>query len=193
MDDGVVGPTRGGFSWHELFGNDQPVEVEIGPGNGVFVLAAAAARPGTSYFAIEQSHSRARMVEAVVRQRGLDNVRVLRGDAGWVVDHVVPAESVYAYHIYFPDPWWKRRHHRRRIFTPELVDALARTLVPNGYVYLATDVEITFDLMRASLGASTRFQEEPQRPSPRLTLTTFERKGLQRGALIRQTAYRRVA
>jgi len=182
-----------GFTWRGLFGNEKPVEVEIGPGNGIFVLAAAAARPGTNYFAIEQSHSRARMVEAGAAQRGLGNVRVLRGDAGWVVAHIVPDGSVEAYHIYFPDPWWKRRHHRRRIFTPELVDALARTLVPSGCVYLATDVPITFDLMRASLGASPRFVEDTDRPSPRLTLTTFERKGLQRGAQIQQTAYVRVA
>lgn len=175
--------------WSTLFGNNQPVEIEIGPGTGAFLLSIAAERPERNYFAIEHSHSRAVHLEAAVATRNLCNVRILHGDAACVVDTLIPPASVVAYHIYFPDPWWKRRHQRRRLFTPDFARALTRTLAPMGHIHVATDVDDVFTLMRATLDANRTFAELANVPSPRTTVTNFERKGLARGAAIHQATF----
>ena len=175
--------------WSTLFGNNQRVEIEIGPGTGTFLLSIAGERPEQNYFAIEHSHSRTVHLEAAAAARNLYNVRVIHADASCVVGTLVPAASVAAYHIYFPDPWWKRRHHRRRLFTPDFARALARTLEPMGRVYVATDVDDVFALMRATLDATRAFVELGNTPSPRTTVTSFERKGVARGATIHQATF----
>ena len=175
--------------WNEIFGNTNPVEVEVGSGTGIFVLATAASRPDTNFLAIEKSKSRAYALAEEVRKRGFKNTIVLHADASCVIESLLPPQSVQAFHIYFPDPWWKRRHERRRIFTPEFAGAVARALTSGGYVYVATDVDSVFTLMQESLRACTALSEDGSKPSPRLTITTFERKGLARGATIRQSAF----
>ena len=182
-------PAEAGSVWSTLFGNDQPVEVEIGPGTGTFLLSSAAERPERNYFGIEHSRRRALRVEAAVIAHDLRNVRILHADAGCVVGSLIPAAAVAAYHIYFPDPWWKRRHYRRRLFTPDFAGALARTLKPMGRVYVATDVDDVFTLMRATLGATRAFVELGDARSPRTTVTSFERKGVARGATIHQATF----
>lgn len=175
--------------WTQIFPNSNPVEVEIGSGNGIFLLAVAQRRPDTNFYGIEKAHNRAVALAAAVARNKLRNAFALHGDAACVVESLLPAASVQAFHIYFPDPWWKRKHFRRRIFTPAFVEGLARALIPGGYVYVATDVESVFVLMRQSLAACPRFAEDTTKPSPRLAITTFERKGLARGAQIHQSAF----
>jgi tRNA (guanine-N7-)-methyltransferase len=175
--------------WRTIFGNDHPVEIEIGPGTGTFVLSVAPAHPERNYFAVEHSNSRAVQLEAAVAGRGLRNVRILRADAGCVVSRLIPAASVAAYHIYFPDPWWKRRHHRRRLVTPAFVTLLARTLVGGGRVYIATDVDEVFARMHAALSASGHFTLDAALRSPRTLHTRFEHKGLTRGATIHDATF----
>lgn len=183
-------PANNGHAlWPQVFRNPNPVEVEIGSGNGIFLLAVAQRRRDTNFYGIEKAHNRAVALAAAVERHKLSNAFVLHADAGCVVESLLPAASVHAFHIYFPDPWWKRKHYRRRIFTPPFVDGLARALIPGGYVYVATDVESVFALMRQSLAACPRFREDTSKPSPRLAITTFERKGLARGAQIYQSAF----
>jgi len=179
--------------WSSIFDNDHPVDIEIGPGTGTFLLSVAPAHLARNYFAIEHSRSRTLRLAVAVAERGLTNVRVLHADAGCVVGALVPAASVAAYHIYFPDPWWKRRHYRRRLFTPDFAAALVRTLAPAGRVYVATDVEDVFTLMCATLAATGAFIKLEDAPSPRTTVTSFERKGVARGATIRQATFGRRA
>ena len=128
-------------------------------------------------------------VEAAAAARNLHNVRIIHADASCVVGTLIPAASVAAYHIYFPDPWWKRRHHRRRLFAPDFARALARTLEPMGRIYVGTDVDDVFALMRATLDATCAFVELGNAPSPRTTVTSFERKGVARGATIHQATF----
>jgi tRNA (guanine-N7-)-methyltransferase len=175
--------------WFPLFGNDHPVDIEIGPGTGTFLLSVAAQHPERNYFAMEHSRNRALAVEAVAAERGLRNVRVLHADASCVVSTLLPAASVAAYHIYFPDPWWKRRHHRRRLFTPAFAAALVRTLEPAGRIYVATDVDAVFARMRATLATTQALCELADSPSPRTTMTSFERKGIARGATIHHATF----
>jgi tRNA (guanine-N7-)-methyltransferase len=174
--------------WRFVFDNSHPVEVEIGPGTGTFLLAAAARSPHTNFFAIERSRSRAARLAAALAARGLWNTRVLAADAACVVTSLLPPEAVTAYHIYFPDPWWKRRHHERRLFTPAFAAALQRTLVPGGQIHLATDVADVFTLALHTLAACTALLHNGVAPPPR-GLTAFERKGLARGATIHEATF----
>ncbi len=175
--------------WSTIFGNDAPVEVEIGPGTGTFILTAAAESPDVNFYGVEHSRARATRLQDAICTRGLANARVINGDAACVVSALLPAAGVRAYHVYFPDPWWKRRHHRRRLFTPAFAAALARTLAPGGQVHVATDVEETFALILQTLGQCGSFLRNGVRAPRRNGLTAFERKGLARGALIREATF----
>lgn len=175
--------------WVHVFGNDRPVDVEIGCGTGTFILHAAAQDPSTNFYGIERAYRRARIVEAGRRSKGLENVHILAADAGCVVTNVIPDASVRAYHIYFPDPWWKRRHFRRRYFDREFAHALERTLVIGGILYLATDVAEVMERMTAAVHEHTSLELQPELRSPRVGLTVFERKGLARGATILDAVY----
>ena len=175
--------------WRFVFGNDRRVEVEIGPGTGTFLLAAAARDPETNFLGLEHSHSRAFHLAAAIEEQGLRNARVIAADASCIVASVLPAESVDVYHIYFPDPWWKRRHHRRRLFTPTFAAALAQTLVAGGRIYVATDVDDVFSLALKMLSPCAGLIRDGDRPPPRPGVTVFERKGIVRGAAIREATF----
>lgn len=175
--------------WEHVFENERRVEVEIGCGTGTFILHAAAENPDVNYFGIERAYRRARIVESGRAARDLTNVRILAADAGCLVTSIIPADSVHAYHIYFPDPWWKRRHFRRRYFTPEFAAALERTLVPGGTLFLASDVPEVMQRMMAAVDTHSRLHYDAARRSPRIGVTVFERKGLARGAEILDAVY----
>jgi len=178
--------------WRSIFGNDRPVEVEIGPGTGTFFLHAARRSPHVNLFGIERSNSRAAALARAVADQGLPNARILCADAACVIEHLVPAASVRAYHLYFPDPWWKRRHHRRRLLTDALAAALARTLLPGGRLHIATDVPGVFERAMRTLDTVPAFVRVANVPSPRTIATVFERKGLCRGALIHEATFQNV-
>lgn len=187
MVDGYLLATMATEFWTAIFERAAPVEVEIGPGTGTFLCREAAQRPAVNFFAIEASRSRAVRVSALVEQQGLRNVRIVHAPAQCVV-RLIPDASVSAYHIYFPDPWWKRRHHKRRLFTPDFARDLARTLVAGGLVYLATDVLSVWRLAKECLESSgVTLSALPTRPRP--SPTAFEKKGLQRGATIWQGTF----
>jgi len=175
--------------WQYVFGNARPVDVEIGCGTGTFILHAAAENPDTNYFGIERAYRRARIVEAGRSKQSLDNVRILAADAGCIVEAIIPEASVHAFHIYFPDPWWKRRHFHRRYFTDAFAKGLERALVPGGTLYLATDVDEVMCRMLAAVTQNTALVRHPERRSPRVRLTVFERKGIERGAEIHDAVF----
>lgn len=161
-------------SWFAVFGNHRRVEVEIGPGRGDVFLAWAASAPATNFFAIERSGRAAEALRAAAVCRGLDNVRVVAGGAECVLAHGVAADSVDAYHIYFPDPWPKTGHRHRRLFGGNLAGQLRRTLVPGGAVHLASDLpQLVADLSTRCVGAGlvVASGDAPVRPT-----TVFERK-----------------
>jgi tRNA (guanine-N7-)-methyltransferase len=162
-------------SWRAVFGNDHPVEVEIGPGRGETLLALASASPGVNFFAVERARRTVEDVLAKLRARGLDNVRVVAGDVRCVLAHCVPDASVAAYHVYFPDPWPKRAHRARRLAGPELAGELRRTLVPGGTVHVATDLPDLLEDFRGELAAAG-LVHRPGAAPPRRPSTSFERR-----------------
>lgn len=184
MGGGCSSVVTGTEFWAGVFGRRAEVEIEIGPGTGQFLLCEAARRPEVNFLAIENSRSRAEYLAARAERLQLANVRVLHAPAQCIVHACIPATSVAAYHIYFPDPWWKRRHHRRRLLTPGFGADVARTLVPGGKVYFATDVEFVWELALACFGRHGGLSLSGDEPRVRNVRTSFERKGLRRGARI---------
>lgn len=175
--------------WQQIFGNDRPVAVEIGPGRGDFLLAGARRDPARNFYAIERSAARARAIDAKLTRDGLQNARVVSADATCLIE-LLPATSVAAFYVQFPDPWWKRRHHRRRVWTPRFVAALRRALVADGTVELTTDVGDYFALAQRYLAADPGL-EVVTIGHPTDLRTSFARKAAQRGAMIYRSVHRR--
>ena len=166
--------------WRAVFGDDRPVEVEIGPGRGDVLLAFAAAHPERGFFGIERCASFADAISRRAADAGCTNVRAVGGDARWIISCWVPATSVAAYHLYFPDPWPKRRHFPRRMLHGHFGAALLRTLQPGGLLYLATDLPellAYMDAAAARSGFSTAADVLPRARPP----TRYERKYARQG------------
>ncbi len=179
-------------NWEELFANTNPVEVEIGSGNGAFLKFAAERNPDVNFFGIEKRRSRAEQAARSLRAAGLRNAIVINADAVCVIATLVAEESVDAYHIYFPDPWPKRRHRRRRLFGPgnaNLAEEICRTLRPGGRVHLASDLPEHLRSIVRSLLACGRLREVA--PSSQPLVTHFAQKyGRQGRPLLRASLTR---
>ncbi|QEH33736.1 tRNA (guanine-N(7)-)-methyltransferase [Aquisphaera giovannonii] len=184
------------LNWNDLFGDGREVEMEIGSGKGLFLVNAAAANPDRGFFGIEISKKYARLAAERAVKAGVANVRLWPGDARPVVGRLVPDASVAAVHVYFPDPWWKKRHKKRRVFTGSLVESIVRILKPGGRLEVVTDVEEYFEVMRELLASEERLLEQPspaaKEPEHDLDyLTNFERKFRIEGRPIHRASYRK--
>jgi len=123
----------------DMFAGDRPLEMEIGAGKGRFLMERAMAHPERDFIAVDYIWKYLKIGWERVEKRGLDNVLYFKAEAGEVVRNLVPDESVSVFHIYFPDPWHKRRHHKRRLLTPDFFLLLHQRLVPGGLLEIATD------------------------------------------------------
>ena len=151
-----------------LFGRQAPLEVEVGSGKGLFLAAAAAADLASNFLGIEIAAKYARFAAARLAKRVLGNARVLHGDAMRLFRDLVPPDSLQAVHVYFPDPWWKARHKKRRIMNPTFVRLVERTLIPGGTLHFWTDVAEYFLSGVATVQQATRLAgpfEVPERPA----------------------------
>jgi len=162
--------------WRAIFGNEAPVEIEIGSGDGVLLLAMGQRCPAHSFLGIERSPSKATRLAARLAKIDAANVRVLQADATCVVTSLIPSGSVTAYHVYFPDPWPKRGHAGRRIFSAAFVAGLARTLTPHGHLFFATDVEPYAAVARQRILADGGFVESTTSEDHPGLGTSFARK-----------------
>lgn len=172
--------TGTGF-WKAIFGNDNLVSIEIGPGRGDCLIASARANPEHNFFGIERSRRRVADIQHKIDNAGLANARVLMADATCLI-RLLPDACVATYVVQFPDPWWKRRHHRRRLFTESFVDEVARTLIAGGTIELITDVGDYFRLAQALLDAHHALNRLPVDPSHHRDATNFARKAHARQA-----------
>jgi tRNA (guanine-N7-)-methyltransferase len=127
------------IDWAQLFGNHHPVEIEIGMGKGTFLTEQAKARPDVNFFGIEWARWFWRYASDRLRRNGCNNARTVRAEASYFLTEFVPAASVSVLHIYFPDPWPKARHHKRRLIQPQFMPLVLRILTPGGRIQIVTD------------------------------------------------------
>jgi tRNA (guanine-N7-)-methyltransferase len=127
-----------------FFASDAPLEVEMGSGKGLFMQSACEANPDRNFLGVEVSRKYARFSAARLAKREHTNGKMISGDGLRLFREFLTDESVRAVHVYFPDPWWKKRHKRRRVMKTELLQDVQRVLVPGGSLHFWTDVEEYF-------------------------------------------------
>ncbi len=181
-----------------LFGREGPLEVEIGSGKGLFLRNAAAAQPAVDFLGIEIARRYAEFAAAALRKQELPNALVVRGDALRVFHEFLPDRSVAAVHIYFPDPWWKKRHKKRRVMRESLLADIERTLRPGGSLHFWTDVEEYFRTSLELVAAHTRLEgplEVPEAPAEHdmAYRTHFERRMRQHQEPVYRAEFRKPA
>lgn len=177
------------LDWAAIYGNTGPVEIEIGSGKGTFLVRAARAAPETNFLSIEWAGAYAEHLRDRIRRRELRNVRIVRADASRLLE-LVPVGSVHRVHLYFPDPWPKKRHHKRRLVTPEFARAVAQALEPGGELRFVTDHQAYFEEATAALESEARL-EPVEVPDDMIDLTNYERKYRAEGRPIHRRRYRR--
>jgi tRNA (guanine-N7-)-methyltransferase len=174
----------GTMDFEALFGRKGPVEMEIGSGKGTFLVEQAKAFPDTSFFGIEWANKYYRYAVDRIERRGLLNVCLMRTDGVVFIKDRLPDACVQMFHLYFPDPWPKKRHHKRRFFCDENLAQVYRILKAEGIMNVATDHENYFEQMTDVAGKAVRaglFEEIPFiRPAGahagELVGTNYERK-----------------
>lgn len=164
-----------------LFGRAAPLEAEVGSGKGLFLQTAAAAQPERNFLGVELAHKYARFAASRLAQRGLTNAVMVDGDGLRMFRELLPADCLAAVHVYFPDPWWKARHHKRRVMTPPFIADVARTLLPGGKLHFWTDVQeyfqATLELLAECAALAGPFDVPERAPEHDLDFRThFERR-----------------
>jgi tRNA (guanine-N7-)-methyltransferase len=138
-----------------LFGRDAPLEVEVGSGKGLFLKTVSRARPAHLFLGIEIAHKYARYAAAQLAKRQVANAKVVCCDGLPVFAERIPSASLAAVHVYFPDPWWKKRHKKRRVLNEGFLAGVQRVLREDGYLEFWTDVEEYFTTTLALIHATT--------------------------------------
>lgn len=167
-----------------VFARVAPVILEIGFGMGEATAHIASVRPGDNFLCCEVHEPGVGALLKRIGEQGLSNIRILRHDAVEVLEHMLPEASLDGVHIFFPDPWHKSRHHKRRLIQPPLVAKLATRLKPGGYLHCATDWEPYAQQMLEVLGAEPLLNNTASTYAPKpdyRPLTKFEKRGLRLG------------
>ena len=175
----------------KVFSRPAPLEVDLGCGDGAFLAALARENPAHNFLGIERLLGRVRSVCRKAARLDLKNARIMRMESNYAVTHLLPPGSVTTFHLLFPDPWPKRRHHRRRAFTSEFLAAIHRALITGGLFHVATDHADYFQQIERILAATDLFfiSREHHHFPP----TTFEQKYIARGLSIHRLLLRKVS
>jgi tRNA (guanine-N7-)-methyltransferase len=182
------------LDFEQVFGRRAPVVLEIGFGMGDATAQIAAALPDTDFLAVEVHEAGVGALLKRLGEAGLSNVRIVRHDAVEVLDAMVPPSSLAGVHLYFPDPWHKKRHHKRRLVQPPFVRRLVTRLAVGGYLHFATDWAPYAQQMLDVLGAEPALVNTAEGFAPRPAWrpqTKFEKRGLALGHGVRDLLFRR--
>lgn len=177
-----------------IFGRPAPKILEVGSGMGETTAAIAQALPECDFLAIEVHAPGVGSLLKHIDSLGLTNVRVVQRDAVEVVEHMITADSLAGIHIFFPDPWPKKRHHKRRLLQAQFAHALATRLAPGGYLHVATDWEDYASSILATLDAEPLLENTARDYAPRPAYrppTKFERRGIRLGHDVWDIVFRR--
>ncbi len=163
VDDVLLPPPAIGevIDFRRMFGDDRPIEMEIGTGKGGFLLSRAQALPERGFFGIEWANKICRYAADRMVRWGVTNVRLMRADAKHLVTHNLRPECLTILHIYHPDPWPKKRHHKRRLIQPDFLAAAAGALIPGGRIAIQTDHADYFEQIRQVVAGEPRLIEVP--------------------------------
>ena len=179
-----------------VFGRTAPTVLEIGCGMGQATATIAQAHPQFNYLGIEVHSPGVGSLLKLIEQAQLANLRLVQHDAVEVVEHMIAPDSLTGIHVFFPDPWPKKRHHKRRLIQPPFTHLLASRLLPGGYIHLATDwQEYAEQMLRVLAGepllenAAAAFVARPESRPP----TKFEQRGLRLGHRVWDVVFRRKA
>ncbi len=189
----------GPIDFLQVFGRSGPLHIEIGSGRGTFLVGEAKARPEVNFLGIEWARKFWRHAIDRIGRWGLTNVRMVRADAPVFLRDFVPEGSVDCFHVYFPDPWPKKRHHHRRLLQQSNVELMVRLLKPGGEIRIATDHADYFEQIKGVMDCFTDSLEaiEFQRPAGaregELIGTNYERKYLNDGRPVYTLAVRKIA
>ncbi len=179
----------------DVFGNTHPVVLEIGFGMGETTAQIAAARPDTNFLGCEVHMPGVGALLKRIGEQGLQNLRIVRHDAVEVLQHMIAPSSLAGAHVFFPDPWHKKKHHKRRLIQPALVALLASRIAPGGYLHCATDWRDYAEQMLAVLSAEPSLRNTANGYAPRpdyRPLTKFEQRGLRLGHGVWDLVFTRV-
>lgn len=187
----------GRFEWSKLFGNENPVELDIGCGRGLFVFNASTSQPDRNFLGNELDFTEARRAAKRLAKRQQPNARIIGGDANFLLDKFLRPASVAAVHVYFPDPWWKRKHMRRRLFTDLFANRCAHVLQPGGLLHMWTDVSDYFEVVCSLMRHHDQFETLPpplERPAENDLdyQTSFERTRRHAGLPIHRGLWKRI-
>lgn len=176
----------------ELFPRTQPLEVELGCGDASFLAEYARRHPEANFLGVERLLGRIKKLDRKGRQAGLTNLRGVRIESAYFLEYLLPRHCAAALHIYFPDPWPKKKHHRHRLINTAFPALAKAALAPGGVVYLRTDDQDYFTQMIEVFGASREFEKVPTPGALAEVLTDFEREFNARGIPTLAAAYRGV-
>jgi tRNA (guanine-N7-)-methyltransferase len=183
------------LDYGQAFGREAPVILEIGFGMGEATAHIAGVMPDKNFLCCEVHEPGVGALLKRIGENGLTNIRIVPHDAVQVLEHMISPESLAGVHVFFPDPWHKLRHHKRRLIQPPVVRLLASRIAPRGYVHCATDWENYAEQMLQVLGAEPllRNTAEGYAPKPHYRpLTKFENRGLRLGHGVWDVVFERV-
>ena len=182
------------LNYTQIFNNTNPVTIEIGFGMGKATAIIAADNPDKNYLGLEVHRPGVGKLLGEIRRRNLENIYIVEHDALEVLEKMIPDGSVSGFHIFFPDPWPKKKHHKRRLVQRPNTDLITKKLVPGGYLYMATDWEPYAEFALEQLEQTPDLKNKYQGFAPHQEWrpeTRFEEKGLDKNHVIRELFFLR--
>ena len=187
--------TKGLLNFEMVYGREAPRYLEIGSGMGETTVSIARSHPQNDYLAIEVYTPGIGSLLKQIEEFKLTNLRIVQHDAVEVVNNMFPQEYLDGIHIFFPDPWPKLRHHKRRLIQPEFISLLCKHLKPGGYIHVATDwnnyADQILEVMSNELSLTNTARDFVQRPKYR-PLTKFEQRGLRLGHKVWDLVFKKI-
>lgn len=178
------------------FGREAPLQVDLGCGDGSFLCELATQNPERNFLGVEKLAGR--VAKSCRKSAHLGNVRILHVESTYAVRYLLPEASVETFYLFFPDPWPKRRHHRRRVVTTDFLDSIHRALIPRGFLRVATDQQDYFDQIESvcfahKVDGIMPSSFEVVSDEVELPTTKFERRFREQGAPIYRLALRKIS
>ena len=182
------------LNFSQIFGNENPVVIEIGFGMGTATAHIAEQNPAINYVGIDVHRPGIGKLAWEIDRRKLTNLRIIEGDAAEILANNSADASISAFHIFFPDPWQKKRHHKRRLLTRPFTNLLARKLLPGAYLYFVSDWADYAEWALAELSATAGLENKYEAFAPHQEWraeTEFERKGLKKNHEVQELMFTR--